>query len=292
MTGTTPRNAMTVDVEDYFQVSAFENHVPRESWKRTATRVEANMERVLDLFARHGVCGTFFTLGWIAERHPALVRRIVEAGHELASHGWDHTRVTEQTPEAFRADVRRTRELLEDLGGVPVRGYRAPSYSINGGNLWAHDVLADEGYVYSSSVAPLKHDLYGMPDAPRFAFDAAGGRLREIPVTTIPLGGRNLNVGGGGWFRLYPYAFSRWALRRVNQQDGESAHFYFHPWEIDPAQPRVERIGVKTRIRHYLNLGRMERRLERLLGDFRWGRMDEVFTIVPAPADPAREDAA
>jgi polysaccharide deacetylase family protein (PEP-CTERM system associated) len=284
---------MTVDVEDYFQVSAFEGHVARDSWERTATRVEANVERVLELFARHDVRATFFTLGWVAERHPALVRRIVDGGHELASHGWDHTRVTEQDPAAFRADVRRTRELLEDLGCVPVRGYRAPSYSINGGNLWAHEVLADEGYAYSSSIAPLKHDLYGMPEAPRFAFDTADGRLREIPVTTVPLAGRNLNVGGGGWFRLYPYGFSRWALRRVNGRDGESAHFYFHPWEIDPGQPRIAGVGVKTRVRHYLNLGRMERRLERLLRDFAWGRMDEVFGLAPGAADQGgREDAA
>ena len=188
--------------------------------------------------------------------------------------------------------MRRTRALLEDLGGVPVRGYRAPSYSINGGNLWAHEVLADEGYRYSSSIAPLRHDLYGMPEAPRFAFDAAGGRLREIPVTTVPLAGRNLNVGGGGWFRLYPYGFSRWALRRVNGRDGESAHFYFHPWEIDPGQPRIPGVGLKTRVRHYLNLGRMERRLERLLGDFAWGRMDEVFAVGPLAPGQAGQDAA
>mgnify|MGYP006271562221 CR=1 FL=1 len=275
----TPHNAMTVDVEDYFQVSAFEAHVDRDSWARTAPRVEANVERILDLFDRHAVQGTFFTLGWIAERHPDVVRRIVAAGHELASHGWDHTRVTELTPDAFREDVGRTRTLLEDVGGVSVIGYRAPSYSINAGNLWAHELLAETGYAYSSSIAPLRHDLYGMPEAPRFPFMSAGGRLQEIPVTTVPVAGRNINVGGGGWFRLYPYAFSRWALRRVNERDGESAHFYFHPWEIDPAQPRIDGVGLKTRVRHYLNLGRMEQRLERLLADFSWGRMDEVFGL-------------
>jgi polysaccharide deacetylase family protein (PEP-CTERM system associated) len=276
------RNAMTVDVEDYFQVSAFENYVERDSWERTKTRVETNVDRILEIFDAHRVRSTFFTLGWVAERHPAMVRRIVAGGHELASHGWQHTRVTEQTPDEFRNDVRRTRRTLEDIGGVRVRGYRAASYSINSSNLWAHDVLADEGYAYSSSIAPLQHDLYGMPEAPRFAFDAANGRLREIPVTTLPLAGRTLNVGGGGWFRLYPYVFSRWALQRVNRVDGESAHFYFHPWEIDPEQPRVPGIGAKTRLRHYLNLRRMEGRLQRLLRDFPWGRMDEVFVTEPA----------
>lgn len=287
------RNAMTVDVEDYFQVSAFEDHVQRGSWERTETRVERNVDRILELFDAQDVRATFFTLGWIAERHPDMVRRIVDLGHELASHGWQHTRVTEQTPDEFRDDIRRTRRTLEDIGGVAVRGYRAASYSINASNLWAHDVLADEGYAYSSSIAPLRHDLYGMPEAPRFAFDAANGRLREIPVTTLRVGGRTLNVGGGGWFRLYPYAFSRWALRRVNQDDGESAHFYFHPWEIDPEQPRVPGVGAKTRFRHYLNLARMERRLTRLLRDFSWGRMDEVFATDPArPSERDVRDTA
>jgi polysaccharide deacetylase family protein (PEP-CTERM system associated) len=206
-----------------------------------------------------------------------MVRRIVEGGHELASHGWDHTRVHELDRARFRDDISRSKALLEDLGGVPVRGYRAPSYSINGDNLWAHEVLAEAGYRYSSSIAPLRHDLYGMPGAPRFAFPAADGRILEIPVTTLPLAGRRLNVGGGGWFRLFPYAFSRWALRRVNEADGESAHFYFHPWEIDPAQPRVPGVGARTRFRHYLNLARTEGRLERLLTDFCWDRMDRVF---------------
>lgn len=272
-----PCNAMTVDVEDYFQVSAFETHVARDSWDRTATRVEANMDRILELFAQHEVKATFFTLGWVAQRHPGIVRQIVENGHELASHGWQHTRVTEQTPHEFREDIRKTRRLLEDMGGVAVRGYRAASYSIGAGNLWALDVLADEGYAYSSSIAPIRHDLYGMPEAPRFSFRAADDRLTEIPVTTVPLLGRNINCGGGGWFRLFPYAFSRWALRRINARDGQSAHFYFHPWEIDPQQPRVEGIGARTRLRHYLNLHRMESRLQRLLSDFDWDRMDRVF---------------
>ncbi|MEQ9395894.1 XrtA system polysaccharide deacetylase [Haliea sp.] len=282
-------NAMTVDVEDYFQVSAMEPHVPRAAWETTPLRVQANVDRILALFAEHGVKATFFTLGWVAERHPEMVRRIVAEGHELASHGWEHIRVNTQQPEAFRADVTRTKALLEDLGGVAVNGYRAASYSIGRDNLWALDVLADAGYRYSSSIAPIRHDLYGMPEAPRFAFAAAGGRLAEIPVTTLPLAGRNINCGGGGWFRLFPYGFSRWALRRINRREGQSGHFYFHPWEIDPEQPRPAGVSAKTRFRHYLNLERMEPRLRRLLGDFRWDRMDRVFA--GQIADPAGEAA-
>jgi polysaccharide deacetylase family protein (PEP-CTERM system associated) len=271
------RNAMTVDVEDYFQVSAFEPQFPRSSWDAIPCRVEANVDWILDCFARHGIKATFFTLGWLAERYPDMVRRIADAGHEVASHGWEHVRVTTQTPEAFRADVTRTKALLEDLSGQPVRGYRAASYSINGSNIWAQDVLADCGHAYSSSVVPMKHDLYGMPEAPRFAYVAAGGRLLEIPVTTITLAGRNLNIGGGGWFRLFPYRFSRWALHSINQREQESGIFYFHPWEIDPAQPRVAEASARARFRHYLNLDRTRGRLERLLDDFAWGRMDEIF---------------
>lgn len=272
-------NAMTVDVEDYFQVSAFESHIPRADWDHTATRVEANVNRILDTFAAHEVKATFFTLGWVAQRHPDMVRRIVAEGHELASHGWEHIRANTQTPDAFSEDVRRTKGVLEDLGGVAVNGYRAASYSIGAANLWALDVLADCGYRYSSSIVPISHDLYGMPEAPRFAFAAAGGRLLEIPVTTLPLAGRNINCGGGGWFRLFPYAFSRWALRRVNLEEGQNGLFYFHPWEVDPDQPRVRDIGARTRFRHYLNLKRMQPRLERLLVEFAWDRMDRVFGV-------------
>jgi len=206
-----------------------------------------------------------------------MLRRIVDEGHELASHGWQHTRVNTQSPADFRADIRRTKALLEDLGGTAVNGYRAASYSIGAGNLWALDELADAGYRYSSSIVPIRHDLYGMPEAPRFAFPAAGGRLTEIPVTTITLAGRNINCGGGGWFRLFPYTFSRWALRRINTREGESGLFYFHPWEIDPAQPRPAGLTAKTRFRHYLNLSRMQTRLGYLLRDFQWDRMDRVF---------------
>ncbi|WJW74461.1 DUF3473 domain-containing protein [Thiohalobacter sp. IOR34] len=272
-----PLNAMTVDVEDYFQVSAFERHIAPESWDRLPLRVDQNMNRILELFSRHGIKATFFTLGWVAERLPALVRRLVEEGHELASHGYAHQRVTNLTPRQFRQDVQRSKALLEDVAGVEVKGYRAPSYSIGAGNLWALDVLEEAGFHYSSSIYPIHHDLYGMPEAPRFAFHMDGRRLLEIPVTTFQLGGHKLPCGGGGYFRLLPYPLSRWAMRRVNHADRQSCIFYFHPWEIDPQQPRQRNIGLKTRLRHYLNLGRMERRIERLLGDFSWGRVDSIF---------------
>jgi polysaccharide deacetylase family protein (PEP-CTERM system associated) len=273
------RNALTVDVEEYFQVAAFERTISRTSWDRAESRVEFNTGRVLDLFGAQGVRGTFFVLGWIAERHPGLVRRIVKDGHELASHGYDHTRVHNFTPEQFRADVVRTKAILEDIGGVQVRGYRAPSYSINAKNLWAIDVLQETGHVYSSSIYPIRHDLYGMPDAPRFPFRFRPDGILEIPVTTVRMGGRNYPCGGGGYFRLLPYGAFRWMLARVNGQDRQSGLFYFHPWEVDPGQPRVEGAPLKSRFRHYLNLDSMATRLERLLGDFSWGRMDEVFGV-------------
>lgn len=271
-------NAMTVDVEDYFQVSAFERHIAREDWDRLPCRIEGNVDRILALFDEHDIKATFFTLGWIAQRYPMMIRRIVDGGHEIASHGWSHVRVTALDAAAFRADVSRTKSTLEDLSGHAVQGYRAPSYSIGADNLWALNVLEETGHGYSSSIYPIHHDLYGMPDAPRFAFRPEGCQaLIEVPVTTISLAGSKLPCGGGGYFRLYPYAYSRWALRRVNQRDGQSAVFYFHPWEIDPDQPRQRGIGLKTRVRHYLNLRRMEQRLRRLAVDFRWARMDELF---------------
>jgi polysaccharide deacetylase family protein (PEP-CTERM system associated) len=271
------RNAMSVDVEDYFQVSAFEPYVTRDAWDTQPCRVEHNVERILALFEQHQVKATFFTLGWVAERFPALLRRMIDAGHEVASHGWSHVRVTQQTVAQFKEDVLRTKRLLEDVGGQAVLGYRAASYSIGESNLWALEVLAETGHRYSSSIFPIRHDLYGMPGAPRFAFRPAGADLVEFPVTTVRLAGRNLPCGGGGWFRLVPYAGMRWALRRVNNVDGQPAIFYFHPWEIDPDQPRQEGLDRRTRFRHYLNLDRMETRLRRLLGDFEWGRMDDVL---------------
>ncbi len=273
------RNALTVDVEEHFQVAAFERTIAREDWAHAESRVEYSTGRVLDLFAARGVRATFFVLGWVAEKHPQLVRRIVADGHELASHGYDHTRVHQFTAEQFRADVTRTKAILEDLGGVAVRGYRAPSYSINGRNLWALDVLQETGHVYSSSIYPIRHDLYGMPEAPRFPFRFRPDGILEIPVTTVSIAGRNLPCGGGGYFRLLPYGAFRWALRRVNREDRQAGLFYFHPWEVDPGQPRVSGAPLKSRFRHYLNLDAMHGRLERLLGDFRWGRMDEVFGV-------------
>ena len=272
-----PVNVMTVDVEDYFQVSAFEPYIRRDSWGRLECRVEPNVDRILQLFDRHGVKATFFTLGWIAERYPQMVRRMVAQGHELASHGWSHVRVTQQDQDAFRQDIVRTKALLEDVSGQEILGYRAASYSIGADNLWALDVLRETGHLYSSSIYPIRPDLYGMPEAPRFAFRPSEGGFLEFPVTTFRIANKNLPCGGGGWFRLVPYAGMRWAIRRVNRVDGESAIFYFHPWEIDPDQPRQAGIDAKTRFRHYLNLERMESRLDRLLGDFSWGRMDEVL---------------
>ncbi len=272
----TPVNAMTIDVEDYFQVSAFAPYIRRDHWNGLECRVERNVDRILHLLAEHETRATFFTLGWIAERYPALVRRIVAAGHELASHGYGHERASDLSPEALRQDLARAKQVLEDLGGVPVLGYRAPSFSIGKGNLWAFDVLRETGHQYSSSVYPIAHDHYGMPDSPRTPYFVREGLL-EIPITTLRIFERNLPSSGGGYFRLLPYALSRWMLKRVNVQEAQPAVFYFHPWEIDPDQPRVQGIDAKSRFRHYVNLSRTEGRIARLLKDFNWGRMDEVF---------------
>lgn len=278
-TANTPTvNAMSVDVEDYFQVSAFAGQVTRDDWSAYECRVERNTDRILQMFADHNTQATFFTLGWVAECYPQLIRRIVDAGHELASHGYEHIRVHHQTEAEFQDDVHRTKLMLEDTGGCAVNGYRAASFSIDKRTPWAFDVLAREGHVYSSSVYPINHDLYGMPEAPRFRFKPSQDHdLIEIPATTVTLGGKKLPCGGGGYFRLLPYFYSHWAMRRVNRQDGEPCMFYFHPWEIDPGQPRVKGAPVKSRLRHYTNLGRMESRLRVLLADFAWDRVDRVF---------------
>jgi polysaccharide deacetylase family protein (PEP-CTERM system associated) len=276
LTSTSTINALTIDVEDYFQVSAFAPFIAREDWPRRECRVEQNVERILAMLDANCTKATFFTLGWIAERYPQLVRRIVQDGHELASHGYGHERASDLTEPAFFADIDRARRMLEDIGGVAVRGYRAPSFSIGTKNLWAFDSLARAGYRYSSSIYPIRHDHYGMPDAPRFAHMVRTGLL-EIPVTTLRMAGRNFPSSGGGFFRLLPYSVSRWMLRRVNRRDNQSAVFYFHPWEIDAAQPRITGIDAKTRFRHYVNIDRMAGRLERLLRDFAWGRMDHIF---------------
>ena len=287
MNPTPIRNALTVDVEDYFQVYAFASHIARDTWDRLPCRIERNVDLILAMLDEHKVHATWFTLGWIAERYPGLVRRIVEQGHELASHGYAHQRATGQSREEFSQDITRAKSLLEDLGGVAVKGYRAPSFSIGRGNLWALECLSEAGYRYSSSVYPIRHDHYGMPEAPRFAFYPAGGSgLLELPVTTVSLFNRNLPAGGGGYFRLLPYWVSRWCLQRVNTVDRQPCIFYFHPWEIDPGQPRQRGISLKTRFRHYVNLSSMERRIRALFTDFHWDRMDRVFPA--ANNEPAR----
>ncbi len=276
-------NALTIDVEDYFQVSALAPYIPRDQWDVRECRVERNVDRILLMLDERQTRATFFTLGWIAERYPQLVRRIVEGGHELASHGYGHQRASDLAPADFSADVGRAKKMLEDLSGQEVSGYRAPSFSIGEGNLWAFDCLERAGYRYSSSIYPIRHDHYGMPDAPRFAHQVRSGLL-ELPVTTVRFFDRNWPASGGGYFRLLPYALSRWLLRKVNEIDRQPAIFYFHPWEIDAGQPRIPGISVKTRFRHYVNLKHTEGRLRRLIADFRWGRMDEVFLGTRVPA--------
>ncbi len=271
-------NAMTIDVEDYFQVSAFEHHIDPKSWPNLECRIEANMDRILGMLETADIKATFFVLGWIAERYPQIVKNLVEGGHELASHGYSHQRVTDLTPEAFKTDIADTKKRLEDIGGVEVLGYRAPSYSIGEQNLWAHGVLNDVGYRYSSSIYPIAHDHYGMPSASRFIFKPIkASQFLEIPITTATFLGKRWPAGGGGYFRLFPYALSKWMLNRVNTIDGKPSIFYFHPWEIDPDQPRQKNIGAKTHFRHYVNLRRMAPKLQYLLHDLKWDRVDKVF---------------
>jgi polysaccharide deacetylase family protein (PEP-CTERM system associated) len=281
----TLRNALTIDVEDYFQVSAFAPYIARSEWPQRECRVERNVDLILGLLAEHDTRATFFTLGWIAERYPEVVRRIVRQGHELASHGYGHERASDLDERAFSADIERAKHLLEDLSGNAVKGYRAPSFSIGASNQWAFDCLARAGYRYSSSIYPIRHDHYGLPDSPRFAYEVRPG-LTEVPITTLRLAGRNFPASGGGYFRLLPYALSRWMLQRVNAQDGQPGVFYFHPWELDVEQPRIDGVDRKTRFRHYVNIHRVEGRLRRMLQDFEWGRMDDIFlardTAAPA----------
>jgi len=277
-------NALTIDVEDYFQVSAFAPYIDRAQWEHCECRVEGNVDRILALLERHGVHATFFTLGWVAQRYPQLVRRIVAGGHELASHGYGHARASDMTEAAFLDDIRSAKALLEDISGAAVVGYRAPSFSIGTGNLWAFDCLAQTGHRYSSSIYPIAHDHYGMPDSPRFVHEVRPG-LIEVPITTLRAFGRNFPSSGGGYFRLLPYALSRWMLRRVNAVDGQAGIFYVHPWEIDTQQPRIAGISAKTRFRHYVNIDRVESRLNQLLVDFRWGRMDRIFLDKPLQHD-------
>ncbi len=280
-------NAFSVDVEDWFQVGAFEPFIPRASWDRLPARVERNTRRLLDLCARHRVKGTFFVLGWVAERWPRLLSDIQAAGHELGTHGQDHRRVTTLSPEEFRRDVRRSKRTIEDASGAEVIGYRAPSYSIVRETLWAMDVLAEEGFRYDSSIFPIHHDHYGIPDFPRFprpvhgggsAAGAAGAALHEFPISTVRVAGVNLQFVGGGYLRHFPLAFARWGMRRLNGIEKRPAIVYVHPWEIDPGQPR-QRVPLPTRIRHYRNLGRTEGRLAALFTEFRFTTIREVLAL-------------
>lgn len=270
-------NAMTVDVEDYFQVSAFESVIDRNDWEKLECRIPRNVDKILELFSRHEVKSTFFTLGWVAERMPQVVRAIVDAGHEVASHGWSHVRVPNATPESFFEDIDRTRKLLQDVSGQPVNGYRAASYSVTLQTLWVYENFQKAGYRYSSSIFPIKHDLYGIPGAPRQPFVVEEAGIVEIPLTTLRFMGRNLPFSGGGWFRLMPYGLFRAGLRRVNKTEQASGIFYFHPWEVDPQQPRQQNLPAKTAFRHYLNLEKMESRVEQLLQDFSWNTMESTF---------------
>ncbi len=291
-------NALTIDVEDYFQVSAFDGHVSRDDWPSFESRVSRNTDRLLELFDEAGTRATFFVLGWVAERYPELIRRIHAGGHELASHGFGHQLVYTQTPERFREDLRRARATIEACTGAPVLGYRAPSFSITRESLWAFDVLIEEGYAYDSSVYPIHHDRYGIPGWPRHphVVERAGGRIWEIPGSTVRWGRFNLPVGGGGYFRLLPYRWTRLGIDRLNRVESTGAIFYLHPWEIDPAQPRLP-VGLLTGIRHYRNLGKTEARLRRLLREFRFSTMQTMLglaagaplTDVPLSSVPGKE---
>jgi polysaccharide deacetylase family protein (PEP-CTERM system associated) len=284
-TGAPRAHAMTIDVEDYFQVEAFFGLVDRDGWDARERRVEANTDAILEMLNEAGATATFFTLGWVAQRHPALIRRIVDAGHELASHGLEHRRADSQDRTEFLADVTTARSMLEDIGGVRVRGYRATSFSISRRNLWAIDALEEAGYSYSSSIYPIRHDLYGIPDAPAVAFHPIVGRsFMEIPPSSVRLFGANVPCGGGGVFRLLPYWLSTANLKLASRQKNRPNIFYFHPWEIDPDQPRIEGLPLRGRIRHYTNLGRMRGKIARLLRDFTWRRVDRVYPVISVTA--------
>jgi polysaccharide deacetylase family protein (PEP-CTERM system associated) len=267
--------AMTCDVEDYFQVSAFEQLVPKHRWGELECRIPSNIDRALQLFSDAGAKATFFTLGWVAEHFPEVVRRIADEGHEIASHGMCHRRISSQWPEEFREDASRAKHLLEDVSGTPVRGYRAASWSLDGRTPWAHRILAKCGYAYSSSIYPIAHDHYGMPHAPTEPFYSAG--ILEIPATTVRLAGRNWPAAGGGFFRLLPLRLSLWLMERASRSGLAPAMFYFHPWELDPGQPSMKGAGWKARFRHYFNLAKFEPRLKVLLASYEWRRMDDVF---------------
>ncbi|HVQ62184.1 MAG TPA: XrtA system polysaccharide deacetylase [Burkholderiales bacterium] len=281
------KNAFTVDVEDYFQVEGFANAIDRGSWESFRTRVGASTSTLLELLARRGVRATFFVLGWVARKHPEIVRQIVASGHEVASHGMSHRLIYTQTPAEFQRETHDAKALLEDQAQKPVLGYRAATYSITRQSLWALDILAEEGFQYDSSIFPMRHDRYGIPDAeprPHVLTTPGGGRLVEFPISVLHYHGAKIPVAGGGYFRLFPYRFTRWALRRLNQQQQEFV-FYVHPWEVDPEQPRVNEAGALSRFRHYLNLERCAERLGRLLEDFEFDTMHSVLAqrkLLPA----------
>jgi polysaccharide deacetylase family protein (PEP-CTERM system associated) len=271
-------NVMSVDVEDYFHVSTFARTVERASWDRMESRVVANTKRLLELFQEFQVHGTFFILGWVAERHPALVRDIAAGGHEIASHGYGHQLIYEQTADVFREDVRRAKHMLEDAAGVEVQGYRAPSFSVTCRSLWALDILIEEGYRYDASIFPIRHDRYGIPSSPRhpYVIRDGAGEITEVPGSTVRLGTMNVPVAGGGYFRIFPYAWTRWGIARLNRREGRAAVFYIHPWEIDPQQPPLpaSRLG---RFRHYRNLDLTYDRLRALLSQFAFGPMTSLL---------------
>jgi polysaccharide deacetylase family protein (PEP-CTERM system associated) len=279
---------MTIDVEDYFHVSVFDGVIPRTAWTTLESRVEANTDRLLRMFEERGVSATFFVLGWVAERHPGLIRRIATAGHEVASHGYGHRLVYDQTPSAFRTDVRRAKAILEDAIGGKVAGYRAPSYSIVPRSLWALDVLMEEGYAYDASIFPIRHDRYGIPVSARepYLIKRTRGTIVEAPASTVRLGPMNLPIAGGGYFRILPYAWTRWGIGRVNTREERPVIFYLHPWEIDPDQPRLS-AGLLSRFRHYRNLAETEGRMRRLLADFAWAPLRDVLRAADVrQADP------
>jgi polysaccharide deacetylase family protein (PEP-CTERM system associated) len=281
-------NALTIDVEDYYHVSAFERVVPRADWERLESRVRRNTDRLLALLEEADTRATFFVLGWVAERYPSLVRDISRAGHEVASHGYGHRLVYDQSPREFANDIRRAKAVLESVTGRAVLGYRAPSFSITRKSWWAFDVLAQQGYVYDASVYPIHHDRYGVPDAPRHVHpvQTSTGCIWEVPGSTVRLGGTNLPVAGGGYFRMLPYGWTRWGVNRINRHDGQPAIFYIHPWEVDPGQPRFP-APLLTRFRHYANLSRTEARFRRLLRDFSFGSVAEILNLAYVPAQPA-----
>jgi len=274
------KNAFTVDVEDYFQVEGFAQVIDRGSWDAFRPRVSASTATLLEMLARHTVRATFFVLGWVARKHPEIVREIAAAGHEVASHGMSHRLIYTQTPAEFQSETRDAKALLEDLCQRPVLGYRAATYSITRRSLWALDILCEEGFRYDSSIFPMRHDRYGIPGAelkPHILTTPGGSRLVEFPISVLRYGGVTFPVAGGGYFRLFPYRFTRWALRRLNRQHREFV-FYVHPWEVDPDQPRVRAASAASRFRHYLNLDQCARRLGCLLDDFEFDTMHAVLT--------------